>query len=217
MRPQGIDIGGGGGSRNNFLTSSIDPRRDSPPTIQRDMKRSSRKSRVQRHHVVVEDDDEDEIRPSLRKIKEDPTLFLPMPKNKKNKIIRCCRSADWTHVMTWINFGLIVVLAVFVGIYSSETTTTHTEKSVLPETDGGTPFIITSDSIDTIVKLPFPLEGGIRRFEVCCKKKNIILCTSHSLGKKLEIRTHLSIKDNSAHISVSHPDMVGIPCNLYLF
>lgn len=221
MRPQGIDVSGSGRS-NAFLASSIDLRASSPsPPVgpERQMKRVSKKTapRKQTYHPKNQDESND-----VSSIQDDPAYLLPMPKRKKSKVVQCQR-LEWSHIMTWINFGLIVILSIFVAIYNTHTNAVRSfEKDVSsppPHSGKIIPFIITTDAIeDTIVKLPTPVEG-IRRFDVCCKHKSVIFCQSVPLRgerRKLEIQAHLSMEDNSAHIWVTHPDMVGITCNLYL-
>jgi len=195
MRPQGFDVTGRSGSRHNYLKSSV----ELTPTIKRE-KKSKAQRRIPIEKKEIEREDQE-------------ILLLPAQTHTKNKIMRL----EWTHIMTWINFSLIVLLAVVVGVYYIPAPSQHeVVKTIHQSVGNGTPFIITSDSQDTLVKLTFLLKQ-IRRFEVCCKQKNVIFCTGSYRKKKLEIQAHLSIKDNHAHIRAHHPDMVGIPCNLYVF
>lgn len=256
MRPQGINLQGGART-SSFLASSVDFKRvdNSPPTRKQEMRR--KKPHAPRHVTVnmslpsnlspsqrgTAGEDEEELdynlsAPTARAGGGEDSLIEKYHTKKHKKKSYPCKTLEWNHIMTWINFGLIVILACFVAIYN-----THTNAQVVKEMLAGDaplpqarragaksiPFIITTDIQDTVVKLPRPLEG-IQQFDVCCKYKTSIFCSSTQWNRPrprpvgagaetkhmFNIYAYLSMEDNSAHIRAIHPDMVGITCSLYL-
>jgi len=134
------------------------------------------------------------------------------------------RSFGITRTLTWINFGLLIVLLTCVIIYLATTTTAHAPLPLQPPqvritatVSSVIPFTLVPDSKSANRYMTLPLTNvsnmkDVLHFQVCCNVRQFFLCGP--VTKNLGVTAYLTT-EKTAIIQIIHDDMIGAACKLF--